>query len=77
LIDPLAGANDESPLFRPARTMMSVGASACIEWKYVKTQRRRRERRKKKLTLIWPSAAANKAPAFVDENPSKKIVVTL
>jgi len=27
--------------------------------------------------LIWPREAANIAPVFVDEKPSKKMVVTL
>jgi hypothetical protein len=82
LMDPFTGVNDEDepePL-RPARTIISVGPSACNRI-YVniadRLSNKRSVQRWKKRTLIWPSDAANKAPVFVAEKPSKKMVVTL
>jgi hypothetical protein len=48
-IDPFVGVHEDQPeLFNPLRTIISVGASACIEH----ATQKRREDGKKKLTLI-------------------------
>ncbi len=85
LTDPFTGVGveDESEPLRPARTMISVGANA---W-YIKIPNSKAsdyaeedktvEERKRRRTLICPSDAANIAPVFVAEKPSKKIVVML
>ena len=78
-MDPFTGVNfeDEGEPRRPARTIISVGASAYYHIKTPMSITDHLEEGYLERTLICPSAAANIAPVFVAEKPSKKMVVTL